>query len=208
MVNATVPFEVSDQKREDKAYFAAIAQQMNSGGYEAMLHELLEWDISSGPDPRKTIRTPELFDQIIQAQGPVEKYIYQMLDTGILPQVDAPGNGPGITTIAAMYSDMKRSHPSAQFVQETLFGRDLGKIFSGIKKVQSGKFATGYGNQGEPILKRSTRYHFPPLRECRVMFEDYIGQTIPWMGETDEWQGDIDPPHDYGEFGGNGKTPF
>jgi hypothetical protein len=104
-------FEVSDQKREDKAYFAAISQQMNSGGYEAMLHELLEWDISSGPDPRKTIRTPELFDQIIQAQGPVEKYIYQMLDTGILPQVDAPGNGPGITTIAAMYSDMKTDIP-------------------------------------------------------------------------------------------------
>ncbi|WP_170447346.1 DUF5906 domain-containing protein [Ruegeria arenilitoris] len=201
-------FEVSDRKREDKAYFAAIAQQMNAGGYEAMLHELLERDISNGPDPRKTIRTPELFDQIIQAQGPVEKYIYQMLDTGILPQADAPGNGPGITTIAAMYSDMKRSHPSAQFVQETLFGRDLGKIFSGIKKVQSGKFITGYGSHGEPMVVRSMRYHFPLLRDCRVMFEDYIGQPIPWSDDTDEWLGDIDPPHDYSGLENSGETPF
>lgn len=172
-------FEVSDRKREDKAYFAAIAKQMNAGGFEAMLHELLERDISMGPAPRKTIRTPELFDQIIQAQGPVEKYVHQMLDTGILPQPDAPENGPGITTIAAMYSDMKRSHPSAQYVQETLFGRDLGKVFSGLRKVQSGKFITGYSTHGEPKVVRSMRYHFPPLRDCRAMFEDYIGQPIP-----------------------------
>lgn len=201
-------FEVSDRKREDKAYFGAIAKQMNEGGCEAMLHELLERDISLGPDPRKTIRTPELFDQIIQAQGPVEKYIYQMLETGILPQPDAPRNGPGITTIAAMYSDMKRSHPSAQYVQETLFGRDLGKIFSGIRKVQSGRFITGYTTSGGPITVQSMRYHFPPLQECRKMFEDYVGQAIPWTEDVDQWQEDVEPPHDYGAFKDGEKTPF
>ncbi|MCK0097499.1 DUF5906 domain-containing protein [Yoonia sp. F2084L] len=201
-------FEVSDHKREDKAYFSAIAKQMSAGGYEAMLHELLDRDTSKGPDPRKTIRTPELFNEIIQAQGPVEKYLYQMLDTGILPQPDAPGNGPGITTIAAMYSEIKRSHPGAQYVQETLFGRDLGKIFSGLRKVQSGKFITGYTKHGEPSLARSMRYHFPPLRDCRVMFEDYIGQPIPWTEDVEDWQDDVDPPHDYGSINVGGDAPF
>ena len=87
-------FEVSDEHREDKPYFSAIMREMKEGGYEAMLHELLERDISKGPDPRKTIRTPELFDQIIQAQGPVEKYIYQFLDSGYLPQPEAQETAP------------------------------------------------------------------------------------------------------------------
>ncbi|MBY6090482.1 DUF5906 domain-containing protein [Maritimibacter alkaliphilus] len=204
-------FEVSDEHREDKAYFSAIMQQMREGGYEAMLQELLERDISKGPDPRKTIRTPELFDQIIQAQGPVEKYIYQFLDSGCLPQPEAPGNGPGITTIAAMYSEMKRSQPNAEYVHETLFGRDLGKMFRNLKKVQSGKFITSYSQRGEPTFMRSMRYHFPPLMECRRMFEDYIGQPIPWQDEKQEWQGDVDPPHDYSDLkdGKDGKdVPF
>jgi len=201
-------FEVSDGKREDKSYFSEIMTQMKSGGYEAMLYELLERDISKGPDPRKTIRTPELFDQIIQAQGPVEKYIYQFLDTGTLPQPEASGNGPGITTIAAMFSEMKRNQPNAQYVHETLFGRDLGKVFTGIKKVQSGKFITGYGKHGEPVVVRSMRYHFPPLPDCRRMFEDFIGQPIPWSEETEEWLGDIDPVHDYSGLEGGGGTPF
>ncbi|ATG48415.1 hypothetical protein CEW89_13095 [Celeribacter ethanolicus] len=201
-------FEVSDKHREDKPYFSAIMKQMRAGGYEAMLHELLGRDISIGPDPRKTIRTPELFDQIIQAQGPVEKYIYQILDSGCLPQSEAPGNGPGITTIAAMYSEMKRSQPGAEYVHETLFGRDLGKIFANLKKIQSGKFITGYSQQREPIVVRSMRYQFPALRVCRKMFEDYIGQPIPWQDEAQDWQGDVDPPHDYSGFDDGDETPF
>ncbi|PXW76138.1 primase-like protein [Ruegeria sp. P4] len=201
-------FEVSDEHREDKPYFSAIMRQMKEGGYEAMLHELLERDISIGPDPRKTIRTPELFDQIIQAQGPVEKYIYQFLDTGCLPQPEAPGNGPGVTTIAAMYSEMKHSQPGADYVHETLFGRDLGKVFANLKKVQSGKFITGYSRQGVPIVVRSMRYHFPPLRDCRRMFEDYVGQSIPWSHEPQEWQGDVDPSYNYGGIDEGRETPF
>ncbi|MGC3938752.1 DUF5906 domain-containing protein [Roseobacter sp. EG26] len=201
-------FEVSDERREDKAYFSEIMKQMKAGGYEAMLHELLKRDVTEGPDPRKTIRTPELFDQIIQAQGPEEKYIYQVLDAGYLPQPNAPGNGPGITTIAAMYSEMKRTHPGAQFVHETLFGRDLGKMFSNLRKVQSGKFITGYSKLGEPMVERSMRYHFPPLLDCRKMFEDYIGQPIPWSEETNEWLGDVEPTHDYSGFEGGGGAPF
>lgn len=201
-------FEVSDQHREDKPYFSAIMKQLREGGYEAMLHELLERDILDGPDPRKTIRTPELFEQIIQAQGPVEKYIFQFLDSGCLPQPEAPGNGPGITTIAAMFSEMKSSQPGAGYVHETLFGRDLGKVFERLKKVQSGKFIRGYSHQGEPLVVRSMRYQFPPLRECRKMFEDYIGQPIPWQREAQEWQGDVNSPHDYSGFDDGNNAPF
>ncbi len=38
--------EVSDAHRNDHTYFAAIWQQMEQGGYAAMLHELLAYDLS------------------------------------------------------------------------------------------------------------------------------------------------------------------
>ncbi|SHL68336.1 Primase C terminal 2 (PriCT-2) [Roseovarius marisflavi] len=201
--------EVADTHREDRTYFGSIAAQMRSGGYEAMMHDLLQRDISVGPDPQVTIRTPELFDQIIQAQGPTERYLYEVLDAGYLPQPDAPGNGPGITTISAMYDDMKRSQPSAQYTLQTLFGRTISKVFSGVAKVQSGNFIIGRDAMGQLITKRSMRYRFPPLHQCRRSFEVYIGQEIPWSNEVSEWQGDIDPGYDYSPTkDGDPEPPF
>ncbi|WP_109465262.1 DUF5906 domain-containing protein [Albibacillus kandeliae] len=217
---SVVPADIGDRRwqvlevgvvhREDRAYFGAIAAQMEAGGYEAMLFDLLRRDVSLGPDPHITIRTPELFDQIIQAQGPIERYFYQVLDAGYLPQPDAPGNGPGITTIAAMYADLKRTQPSAQYVHETLFGRTIGKVFTGLRKVGSGRVIVGRDPLGQPVTERSTRYHFPPLRECRCAFEVYIGQEVPWSNELSDWLGDVDPTHDYSDVKktGDEETPF
>lgn len=200
-------FEVSPQRRDDKAYFSALMRQMEEGGYEAMLYDLLRRDTSLGPNPRVTIKTPELFDQIIQAQGPIEKYVYQILDAGYLPQPDAPGNGPGVTTIAAMYSELRRTQP-AQYVQRTMFGRELRKMFPNLRTAQNGKFVERHLGSGDPVLERSTRYHFPPLAACRESFELYIGQEIPWSDTTTEWLGDVDPPPDYGDFKRGRNEPF
>ena len=200
-------FQVSPDRREDKAYFSALMQQMENGGYEAMLHDLLRRDISNGPNPRAIIKTPELFEQIIQAQGPIEKYIYQILDAGYLPQPDAPGNGLGVTTIAAMYSELRRTQP-AQYIQRTIFGRELRKIIPTIQTTQSGKFVDGYLRSGEPKIERSTRYQFPPLEACRDYFELHIGQDIPWSDTTTEWLGDVDPAPDFGDLKWDGNEPF
>ncbi len=62
--------EVADNHRDDKPYFRAIIDQLNNGGREAFLHELLARDISTGPDPRRTIKTAGLFEQTIRAGGP------------------------------------------------------------------------------------------------------------------------------------------
>ena len=106
-----------------------------------------------------------------------------------------------------MYADMKRSQPSAQYIHQTLFGRDIGKVFPGVKKIQSGQFITGRDSIGQPITERSTRYHFPPLSQCRRAFEAYIGQEIPWSNEVSEWQGDIDPGYDYSSTSDGGPEP-
>jgi hypothetical protein len=199
--------QVGDAHREDRKYFGAIKAELAAGGHEAMLFDLLSRDISVGPDPQVIIRTPELFDQIIQAQGPIERYLYQVLDAGILPQPEAPGNGAGISTIEAMYEDMKRTQPNAHYVQLTLFGRSIGEVFPGIRKVQSGCFIVGRDARGSILTRRSTRYHLPPLQICRQLFEFRIGQKIPWSNALVDWQGDDSADGQTSAPDGNGREP-
>lgn len=38
--------DVSDEHKQDKAYFSAISRELENGGYSAMLHELMNFDIT------------------------------------------------------------------------------------------------------------------------------------------------------------------
>ena len=91
--------KVSASKREDRVYFGAISAQLEAGSYAAMLHELLQRDITVGPDPRQIIRTEALFRQILHGVGPAGRYMHQVLDEGRLPQSEF--NSAGVTTIRA-----------------------------------------------------------------------------------------------------------
>lgn len=179
-------FEVGDRNREDHVYFRALAKQLDEGGREAMLYDLLNRDLTMGPDPRRTIKTAGLFEQILRAQGAEFRYVFQILDDGVLPQPDAPGNGPGTTTIGAMHAQLRASQPNGGFVQSRNLGRYLNGIFSDLKTVQSGNFIEGHGAQA--VRSRSTRYRFPPLAQCRRDFERFVGQAVPWSNDLEDWQ--------------------
>ena len=62
--------DVSDRHMQDYPYFKAIGQQMDNGGREAMLHDLLARDIK---DVNLSIypRTPALLDQILSSMSPI-----------------------------------------------------------------------------------------------------------------------------------------
>ncbi len=178
-------FEVSDRRRGDRDYFAALAQQFDAGGREGMLYDLLNRDVAAGPDPRRTIKTAGLFEQILRAQGPEFRYIFQILDDGLLPQPNAPGNGPGVSTVQAMFMEMRATQPGAQYVHKGDFSKRLKTLFPGIKDVQSGWFIEGHGTNA--ARSRSTRYTFPPLSQCRRNFEAYVGQSVPWSNDLEDW---------------------
>lgn len=180
-------FEVGDRNREDHVYFRTLAKQLDEGGREGMLYDLLNRDISKGPDPRHTIKTAGLFEQILRAQGAEFRYVFQILDDGLLPQQDAPNNRPNATTIGAMLAELRAKHPGGQYVQSRNFGKYLKGIFPAIETVQSGTYLERQGTQ--IVGTRSTRYHFPLLAKCRRDFERVVGQTVPWSNDLEDWQG-------------------
>jgi len=187
-------FDVGDRNREDHAYFRAIKKQLESGGYAAMLYDLLCHDVATGPNPRRIIKTEALFEQIIRAQGPEVRYLHQILDNGLLPQPDVIGNGAGSTTIKAMWADLQKTQANSQYVNPIGLGRFLRKVIPGVSSVQNGTFIVRVNlGIGPNETERSTRYDFPPLRDCRAAFARFIGQPVPWTNSRENWEPDFDP---------------
>lgn len=177
--------KVSASKREDRPYFRAISAQLESGGYAAMLHELLHRDISVGPDPHHIIRTDALFRQILHGLGAAGRYMHQILDEGRLPQSEF--NSAGVTTIKALYLEMKTSQPDSRWLTPEALGRWITNNFEGlVQKKQNGLyFLPPRGEHQE--TERSTEYSFAKLDACRKRFEQIVGQPIIWSDTTEEW---------------------
>jgi len=184
-------FEVGNEHREDRSYFAAIQRQLEDGGYEAMLHELLHTDTSKGPNPRQVIKTAALFDQIIQVQGPEIGYIHMILEHGRLPQnwVD----GAAVTTIKALVEELRRSFPSSSgYVTEIGLGKTLKRVLPSIRTQPAGRYFVKMGEFGA-VLQRSTRYVFGALASVRREFEQHVGAPIRWNEDIEDWQSDPEP---------------
>ncbi len=80
--------EVGDQHMQERAYFKAIAAQMDEGGREAMLYDLLHHDIANmewGNFPR----TEALLQQIENSLKGVDRWWYECLHEGkVFPDAD------------------------------------------------------------------------------------------------------------------------
>lgn len=76
--------DVGTGSQQAGAYFAAIADQMKAGGYEALLDLLLGLDLS-GFDVRKVPKTDALRKQQALTRRGVEGLVEEALSTGIVP---------------------------------------------------------------------------------------------------------------------------
>lgn len=73
--------DISDEHCQDSAYFGAIDDELNDGGYEALLHHLMTFDLSS-VDLRQTPKTEALLEQKELNMSPEESWWYDKLHEG------------------------------------------------------------------------------------------------------------------------------
>ena len=73
--------DVSDERRLDTSYFEAMDHKMKSGGREAFLHDLLNYDIR-GMDLRKLPQTEGLIENKLLTMSTVQQFWYQILLRG------------------------------------------------------------------------------------------------------------------------------
>jgi hypothetical protein len=164
----------SGARRGDKPYFKAIYDQLESGGYEALmtLLSLLEVDKLSVHVPPKTAG---LAEQKLESMECVARWIYNSLDNGKLEDVE--GTGLRNVPVAEAYEGYLLFHKRQGYrypKDGRGFGREVAKILG--NSVSKRRLGTK--------MERVWTYSLKPLSECRAAFEEWFGHEIVWEEEV------------------------
>jgi len=161
-------FNVSNARKEDHPYFAAMTAQLDSGGLEAMLYDLRRRDLSSF-DPRKFPKTKALFEQKKLSFDAPTGWWFDKLCLGRLTEFDRGWTGRIRCSVA---QDEIRKRLGSSYENrsiETLTGIRLKELCPGVERVR-------------PQLdrRRVWYYEFPGLKVCRADFERHLQTRINW----------------------------
>jgi hypothetical protein len=187
--------EVADSHRQDPSWFDPIYEQLRSGGYEAMLFDLLERDLGNW-HPRQIVRTAALAKQQEQSLSPFDAWWLELLQIGVLTGASetAPNRavsnrykeeveestGYGGTRTRTVYRDglydqARRISPKLKGETEAAFGRYLNNQGCERKWVR--------GHRG---------WQFPPLSVSRERWLARFPATVWLDPDTKEWTSEDD----------------
>lgn len=181
--------DVDDSKQQNHEYFMALSAELEGGGIEAMLHELLHRDLSAF-NFREAPKTKALADQKLLSMDPADRWWFEVLIAGRLP-IQNPRLAPGGTH----YEDWGRiptHHLHSDYVRDlkmtnTPRRSSETQLGMGLKRL----LPPGFPKKGVVIERdfmgatlRVPVYKFPPLETCRKHFEQLAGlQDFDWDGE-------------------------
>jgi hypothetical protein len=165
-------FNVSDKHKEDHQYFKAIQYELDNGGYEALLYDLLHEDITDF-NPRRLPSTSNAFDIQMRSADSAYRYLYEALCEGGFSigrsDDDVSHEGRGTTESPVWQGPIPKDTVYADYVlwcqkdgEHTLskeqFGRVIKKTIVSVKDIRPG------GG------RRLRCYEFPSLRKSREEF--------------------------------------
>ena len=179
--------DVGEGRIQDSDYFAAIEEEADNGGREALLHHLLNFDLST-VDLRKIPRTRALMEQQLELATPEEAWWFDTLMHGYLPE-----GGFETTCIRSDLHDRYVLHAHMQGVRHRASQTKLGMFLKKYVGPDLQHVRPTIDGKGRPHC-----YQFPPLKECRERFAKEMQQDIDWEGGIDKrWEFDVIP------FGGS-----
>jgi Family of unknown function (DUF5906) len=185
-------FDVGEDHMQDGAYFAAIDEEMNNGGREALLHHLLNFDLST-VDLRVIPKTAGLAEQKVSSLTHEYAWWQDTLSRGELPWgCDAPGECPTNRLFDCYIKHAKRQGAPRRAI-ETKIGMFLHKVAPGMVKDDG-----WYSCDGKTLVLGLT-YRFPPLAECRAAWAKKMQARLTWHG-AEEWRTEPRLEPDEGAF--------
>jgi len=166
--------EVANTHRQDPSWFGPIYEQLRSGGYEALLFDLLERDLGDW-HPRDIVRTAALAEQQEQSLSAFDAWWFEMLQTGVVTGADLVHPDRAVSNRYkeeieestggysskhtrtvwhnGLYDQARRISPKLKYETEAAFGRYLKKRGCTDIWITRGRSRRGW--------------QLPPLADCR-----------------------------------------
>ncbi len=157
-------FEVSDKYQKDSEHFGKISEELENGGYERLLHDLLNWEIKS--DLRNVPMTKGLHYQRIESLDPIQKWWFEGLQRGYFTcdfhsHIPWGEDVPTKVFYEAFLSNMKQISLRGQKVSDVAFGRALIKLVPSDWQLR----------MRESSGARQYVYQLPTIEDARAHFE-------------------------------------
>jgi hypothetical protein len=181
--------DVPTIKIQDESWFGPIKDQMEKGGHEAMLYDLLHYDLGDW-HPRRLPRNNEIASQQARSLGPLDSWWIELLETGTLAGCDPMGRPD--RAISNGYDAVVRGSPGLRIVKKPgLY--DQARVIEPRLRTHFndhllGGYLTAQGCDNKKKIMRKRGWSFPPLAECRKKWEGRF-PGWPWRNPgLTEWQ--------------------
>src|SRR5581483_3678844 len=169
---------------KDRAYFAAIDREMETGGLEAMLYDLMHMAIPDWIDLRNPPKTEALIEQVELSGRPHEQWWQKVLQDG---EIAAPGEGwndptmiewPADDDLVIRTKDLQDAYQAfargCRGGKSPLNDRQLGNY---LRDVCAFAERTRDAKPG-PDGRRAWVYRLPSLESVRRQFTDRTGIAV------------------------------
>lgn len=186
---------ISEKRRNDHAYFAALRAEMEGSGPAALLHYLLNYNLD-GFNVRGVPDTAALGEQKIEGLKNVERWWFGVLQEGQISGAqmkDSVSNNLWVTHGISIEKGELRDNYSRWMRHRRYDGEEVGEadFTKRMKHMLPGLALTRPSGKGA----RPRAYSLPDLDVCRRSFEQMIGSEILWpedqLAEVDGTEDDL-----------------
>lgn len=165
--------DVHPRCAQNTDYFREMDEEMDAGGREALLHDLLAFDLSL-VDLRKIPRTGGLLEQKLRSLDSVESWWFGRISSG----TSTRGAASWLAEVScdALFDDyiaVSDKIGIRRKAEETALGMKLRKLVPGLGKRRL-TMETEHGQ------RRSWCFIMPDLDVCREAFANELGQAVDW----------------------------
>jgi hypothetical protein len=159
-------FDVSQARQQETAYFKAMINEMENGGYEALLHHLQNLNIKD-VNLRQPPKTEALVDQVLATMPVEQSWWLEVLQQGSIMPYDEEW------AVLFSFYDLHKSY--AEHAKELGLRRPLTKELLG-RRIRKFTFI----DEHRPDNSKPREYRFQSLENCRQAFEEFLGIKINW----------------------------
>ena len=171
-----VSLDISDAHKEDQEYFGAIAHELQNGGKESLMSELLLTDLT-GFNPREKPQSNSGLDMKIMSSDSVTQWWFNVLKEGLLPSY-ADGHYDRLLNKSpdgnGKWPPEPKSHIHRAYQEDAVRGKQRNVVDQPEFFKRLGRMVSIHPSRPNGSGIERPRYAiFPPLNECRRMFEKY-----------------------------------
>jgi hypothetical protein len=163
-----VVLDVNPRCAQNRAYFAEMDEELNNGGRERLLHDLMSFDLGS-VDLWRLPQTQALLEQKIRSLDTIDDFWFNRLHEG--------AEWPGQIVCDELHAEYLKSASQIGIGRKrgpAEFGKRIAKLVPGLRKFRP-------AIEVDPgVTKRVWCYELPSLQQCRVAFDELVGQPVDW----------------------------